>query len=125
MEKKKYLVGVTIIEARGLEGKDASGTSDPFVRITCANEAPQVSKKRDSTLTAIWNQSFTFDNVELNDLELETLELMVEVLDHNSVMFNEVIGSYSIGLSTMYRAINHEFYRVWLTLFNPKRPSEV
>jgi hypothetical protein len=37
MEKKEYLVGVTVIEGRKLKGKDASGTSDPFVKITCAN----------------------------------------------------------------------------------------
>lgn len=40
MEKKEYLVGVTIIEGRNFKGKDASGTSDPFVKITCANLNP-------------------------------------------------------------------------------------
>jgi hypothetical protein len=37
MEKKEYLVGVTIIEGRGIKGMDAAGTSDPFVQILCAN----------------------------------------------------------------------------------------
>ena len=36
MDKKEYLVGVTIIEGRNLRGKDSSGTSDPFVKIKCA-----------------------------------------------------------------------------------------
>lgn len=40
MEKREYLVGVTVIEARKLAGKDASGTSDPYVKITCANKDP-------------------------------------------------------------------------------------
>lgn len=40
MEKKEYLVGVTIVEGRGFKGKDMAGTSDPFVKITCANLPP-------------------------------------------------------------------------------------
>ena len=43
MEKKEYLVGVTIIEARNIKGMDRAGTSDPFVKITCANMPPQVT----------------------------------------------------------------------------------
>lgn len=31
--KTEYLVGVTIIEARDLSGRDAQGTSDPFIKI--------------------------------------------------------------------------------------------
>ena len=40
MEKKEYLVGVTIIEGRNIKGKDSGGTSDPFVKITVANLPP-------------------------------------------------------------------------------------
>jgi hypothetical protein len=43
MEKREYLVGVSVIEARKLVGKDAGGTSDPYVKITCANKDPQVT----------------------------------------------------------------------------------
>ena len=37
LEKKEYLVGVTIYEARNITGKDAQGTSDPFLKIRCAD----------------------------------------------------------------------------------------
>ena len=36
LERKQYLVGITIIEARNLFGKDAAGTSDPYIKIKCA-----------------------------------------------------------------------------------------
>ena len=36
LERKEYLVGVTIIEGRNLLGKDLAGTSDPFVIIKVA-----------------------------------------------------------------------------------------
>lgn len=55
MEKKEYLVGVTIIEARTLQGKDKAGTSDPFVKISCANMPSQVTQKKYQTNAAVWN----------------------------------------------------------------------
>lgn len=39
--------------------------------------------------------------------------------DHNDILANELIGSYSMGLSTIYRHANHEFYKVWLRLVDP------
>ena len=76
------------------------------------------------TNTVVWNQSFTFPGVQMNQYELETFELIVEVYDYNALMTNELIGYHSIGLSTLYRNLNHEFYRVWVTLFNPDLPNE-
>jgi hypothetical protein len=61
----------------------------------------------------------------MNQYELETFELIVEVYDYNAIMSNELIGHCSIGLSTLYRNLNHEFHRVWLTLFNPDKPNEI
>ena len=61
----------------------------------------------------------------MNQYELETFELILEVYDYNPLMPNELIGFYSIGLSTMHRNLNHEFYKTWLTLFNPKHPRDI
>jgi len=55
----------------------------------------------------------------MNQYELETFELIFEVYDYNPVFSNVLIGQHSVGLSTLYRNLNHEFHRVWLTLFNP------
>jgi hypothetical protein len=59
----------------------------------------------------------------MNQYELETYELLLEVFDHNAIFANELIGFHSIGLSTMYRNLNHEFYKVWVTLFNKDVPN--
>lgn len=61
----------------------------------------------------------------MNQYELETYELNIEVFDYNAIMPNELIGFANIGLSTLYRNLNHEFYKTWLTLFNPKVPNEI
>lgn len=70
--KKEYLVQVQIIEARQIKGKDASGTSDVFVKITVANQPPQVTRTVPRTNSAIWNQSFTFPKVFFPPLILLT-----------------------------------------------------
>lgn len=38
LNKTQYLVGITIIEARNIFGKDAAGTSDPFVKVKVADQ---------------------------------------------------------------------------------------
>ena len=52
----------------------------------------------------------------MNQYELESFELNFYMYDHNDIFQNELIGSYSMGLSTIYRHANHEFYKVWLRL---------
>lgn len=61
--KTEYLVQVQIIEARQIKGKDASGTSDAYVKITVADQPPQITRIAPRTNSAIWNQSFTFTGV--------------------------------------------------------------
>lgn len=61
----------------------------------------------------------------MNQYELETFEIIVEAYDHNAVYANELIGSYSIGLSTLQRSLNHEFYKSWLTLYNHDESPDI
>lgn len=102
----------------------SKGTSDPYVKITCGNLASQVTVQKEKTSIAIWNQSFTFKQLVMNDYELETWELSFEVYDRNTFLADSLIGASSIGLGTMYRNTNHEFFRCWLSLFNTQRPKE-
>ena len=39
-------------------------------------------------------------------------------------MPNDLIGSYSIGLSTLHRNNNHEFFNMWITLLHSDFGSE-
>ena len=54
LERKEYLVGITIIECRNIQGKDAAGTSDPFVKVRCADQIQQTTKKYEVN-SAVWN----------------------------------------------------------------------
>lgn len=60
----------------------------------------------------------------LSDIEMETFELLIEVLDHNDFLANALIGSVAIGLGTMHRNMNHEFHKIWLSLVSPKNVAE-
>ena len=51
--------------------------------------------------------------------------MIIELYDHNPIFMNELIGQYSIGLSTLYRSLNHEFYKVWISVFHPSNPNLV
>jgi len=124
LERKEYLVGVTIFEARNIMGKDAAGTSDPFLKIKVADQVQQTQKKYEQN-SAVWNQSLTFNALKMNQYELETFELILELYDHNAIFQNELIGQYSIGLSTLHRSLNHEFFKVWIGMFHPDEPNRV
>ena len=119
LERKEYLCAVNIIEARGIQGKDVGATSDPFVRVRVADQWQQTQKKYEVN-SAVWNQTLTFTGIKMNMYEMETFEMNIELYDHNDVLADEFIGQYSIGLSTLYRHTNHEYYKRWITLFNPQ-----
>lgn len=41
-------------------------------------------------------------------------------MDMNDFHANKIIGSFSIGLSTLYKSMDHQFHNQWLPLSNPK-----
>ena len=115
---------VSVIEGRYLKGLDSGGTSDPYIKIICGNLEPQVTVPKEKTTAAVWNQTFTFRNLLMNEYELETWELLFEAYDRNTIFADALMGSCSIGLGTMYRHTNHEFFRCWLSMFNSEKPKE-
>jgi hypothetical protein len=119
LHRKEYLCQVTIVEGREFAGTDDSGTCDPYVKVTCGNAEPQATTTESETNNPSWNQSFTFSNLSLTDTELETWELKIECIDFNMFMTNQLIGMFSVGLATLNRNSNHEFYNTWITLLHP------
>ena len=119
-ERKEYLVQATVIEARHLTGKNSSGLSSPFVKIQASNLPVQATDTVEDNLSPSWNQSFTFTGLNLTNQELQSSELTFEVFNRNSFFTNDLIGRYSINLSTLYSNANHEYFNVWLTLSSPE-----
>ena len=61
----------------------------------------------------------------MNQYELETFEMNIELYCANALFIDEQIGQYSIGLSTLYRNSNHEFYKNWISVFNRENPNKI
>ena len=123
-QQTEYLVQVTVIEGRHLTAKGDDGLANPFCKIRIGKSNIQSSEVVYESLTPVWNQSFTFPNLMLSEQEFQTGELMFELYSKNNFVGNSLIGCYSVGLSTLYKNANHEYYNVWLTLSNPEYPEE-
>ena len=90
LERKQYLVGVNVIEARNIQGLDLAGTSDPFVKVTCAGQVQQTRKKYEvNSVTHMESESIIS---RINMSWRKTFELNFELFDHNYVFANELIG---------------------------------
>jgi hypothetical protein len=52
-------------------------------------------------------------------VEFESFEIKIEVMDFKSFGTNQLVGQYSIGLSTLFRNPQHEIFNTWLPLTHP------
>ncbi|XP_038071955.1 synaptotagmin-4-like [Patiria miniata] len=89
---------VVVLKAKNLPKMDVTGLSDPYVKIYLMYNNGRLAKKKTRlkkrTLNPVFNESFLFD-VPLEGLENVSLEF--QVLDHDRVMKNEIIGRLVIG----------------------------
>ena len=49
----------------------------------------------------------------------------IELYCANFFYVDEIIGQYSIALSTLYRNPGHEFYKTWISVFHWDNPNKV
>jgi hypothetical protein len=110
-----YAMQVHIIEARDLKGEDASGTSDPIVYIHC-NGVKKHTHKRKGVTSAVFDEVLYFQFQGLKRDELSEAVVQIRVLDANTIMRNELIGSYQFDLLDIYMQPDHEVYRQWVAL---------
>jgi hypothetical protein len=83
-------------------------TDDPFCKIRVGKKNVKTSFKQ-STLNPVWNETFTFDNVELTD------ELKVAVVDHVTFGQGYVYGESIIPLSSITKNGTSD---QWVQLFS-------
>ena len=125
-KKLNYQVGVHIHEGRQLVPKDEQECKS-YVVIKCVKQYYQTDKKL-GVSSVVWNQPFTFEEVRMNLNQLETSELVLTVVQERKGIFESRdfdIGSYSVGLSTLYRRESRELRRQWLQISKPESPNQV
>jgi hypothetical protein len=60
----------------------------------------------------------------MNHIEVENFEILIECIDLNEFTTNSLIGSFSIGLATLYKKSNHEIFNSWVMLTHPDHEAE-
>lgn len=120
IEKKPYLIQVSLKEARNLKSTRKSGLVNCYAMITVANGIPQTTNVEEGVIQAQWAQSFTFNNVMLTDTERDQFEITLEIFDHSDFWKNNLIGSASIGLGFLYNQQDHELFNRWISIKHPE-----
>ena len=89
---------VHLQEASNLPAKDRSGTSDPFVVMHLHPNKEEIfeSKIVYKTLNPVFDQSFEFHNLQLDDIHRQSL--VFRIYDHDKFFKNEIIGGIVLPL---------------------------
>ena len=89
---------VHLQEASNLPAKDRSGTSDPFVVMHLHPNKEEIfeSKIVYKTLNPVFDQSFEFHNLQLDDLHRQSL--VFRIYDHDRFSKNDMIGGIVLPL---------------------------
>lgn len=96
-----HTLTVTLTHARSLPVADYTGTSDPFVRFQLDDGQNARSSVRPSTLDPVWDPPEHFQ-FKLRDPEQQVL--VVELLDHDFITHDDLLGSLRLPLRPFLHA---------------------
>uniref|UniRef100_A0A8C5R4X3 Synaptotagmin 8 n=1 Tax=Leptobrachium leishanense TaxID=445787 RepID=A0A8C5R4X3_9ANUR len=110
---------VVILEAKKLKKMDSDGFSDPYVKVGLALNKKKWKRKKTSvkknTINPYFNEAFTFD-VTLE--QIQNVDLIISVWDHDKVNKNEQIGKVFLGSRASGNGLRH-----WSDMLaHPRRP---
>ncbi|KAJ8417091.1 hypothetical protein AAFF_G00283180 [Aldrovandia affinis] len=112
-------LSVTILEAKNLKRMDQGGSSDPYVKVQLIVDKKKWKKKKTSvkkrTLNPYFNETFSF---EVRFDQIQRVQLVVSVWDHDKMSRNDSIGKVLLGCGTSGNQLRH-----WADMLsNPRRP---
>lgn len=110
---------VIILEAKNLKKMDVGGLSDPYVKVQLVLDKRKWKKKKTSvkkkTLNPYFNESFNF---EVSFDQIQKVQLVISVWDHDNMSRNDAIGKIFLGCSASGNQLRH-----WADMLsNPRRP---
>ncbi|XP_007431740.1 synaptotagmin-2 [Python bivittatus] len=110
---------VVILEAKKLKHMDASGLSDPYVKVQLILNKKKWKKKKTrvkkNTLNPYFNEAFVF---EVPFSLIQNVDLVISVWDHDKVTKDEQIGKLYLSC----RATGNQLHHWSDMLANPRRP---
>ncbi|KAL1513820.1 hypothetical protein ABEB36_003173 [Hypothenemus hampei] len=101
-KKSRGALHILVKEAKALCAIKANGTSDPFCKSYLLPDKGRNAKQKTpvvkKTVNPMWNHTFIYDNVTLQELSERSLELTV--WDHDRYASNEFLGMVRFSLGT-------------------------
>uniref|UniRef100_A0A6P7H1C2 Synaptotagmin-like protein 5 n=1 Tax=Diabrotica virgifera virgifera TaxID=50390 RepID=A0A6P7H1C2_DIAVI len=101
-KRSRGALHVLVKEAKSLTAVKANGTSDPFCKSYLLPDKGRSSKQKTPvakrTTNPVWNYTFIYDDVTLQELAERCLELTV--WDHDRLASNEFLGGVRFSLGT-------------------------
>ncbi|XP_063044909.1 multiple C2 and transmembrane domain-containing protein 2 isoform X2 [Engraulis encrasicolus] len=112
--QKTYLLAITLKEGRNLVIRDRCGTSDPYVKFKLDGKTLYKSKVVYKNLNPVWNESFTFPVLDLEE------KLFVRVYDRD-LTSDDFMGCSSVALNDLEL---EKVYPLVLSLNDPNSLEE-
>ncbi|GLH10864.1 Protein kinase C, brain isozyme [Gryllus bimaculatus] len=101
-KRSRGALHVLVKEAKNLVAVKANGSSDPFCKSYLLPDKGRSSKQKTPvirrTCSPVWNHSFVYEDVSLQELSERSLELTV--WDHDRLASNEFLGGVRFNLGT-------------------------
>nr|XP_023023057.1 uncharacterized protein LOC111511278 [Leptinotarsa decemlineata] len=101
-KRSRGALHVLVKEAKSLAAVKANGTSDPFCKSYLLPDKGRSSKQKTPvarrTVNPVWNYTFIYDDVTLQELAERCLELTI--WDHDRLASNEFLGGVRFCLGT-------------------------
>ncbi|XP_075245569.1 synaptotagmin-9-like [Convolutriloba macropyga] len=89
---------VIVVKAVNLKIMDITGASDPYVKVSLLQGGKRVRKRKTTvhrrTVNPVFNEALFFD---IGEEQLTDSHLIVQVIDHDRIGRNELIGALEIG----------------------------
>ncbi|KAJ3224779.1 hypothetical protein HK099_007898 [Clydaea vesicula] len=118
--KMPCILKVRITSARDLPIMDrATEAADAFVEVKFADFEPKRTQIAKRTLNPIWNEDFRFDVSDDSDLQNEPLE--IKILDHDTITYNDVIGTVFVDLNSLLSWDSCSEIKGWFPIFDTLR----
>jgi hypothetical protein len=119
-----YQLRVHVVECLELVPLTSAGIADPIVVIECCGQKIHTKQKKKCN-SCVFDEFFYMQLSDMNQSKLEDANISINVLDcssrFNSLVSNNVIGTFTMDLEKIYQYPGHELYRQWVPLFSSSR----
>ena len=110
-----YQVQAHIIECRNLKGEDVNGSCDPVVTVEVLGQKQNTSIKNNMR-DPVFDEVLFFNLKNVDKEQLKGGSITVSCYDADSIGRNDMVGSHTFDLMSVYLREEHELYRTWVAL---------